>query len=68
MRGDHRRADGVGSERRGEGSELRGGDSEQRGVGGIFFDDFNELAPELNQAMMQSVGDQSRLSALPTTC
>jgi coproporphyrinogen III oxidase len=35
---------------------------EQRGVGGIFFDDFSELGPESNLAMMQSVGD-SLLSA-----
>ncbi len=38
---------------------------EARGVGGIFFDDFNELAPELNQAMMQSVGDHFLKAYLP---
>lgn len=30
---------------------------EQRGVGGIFFDDFQELGPEQSFAMMQSVAE-----------
>jgi coproporphyrinogen III oxidase len=38
---------------------------EARGVGGIFFDDFNELTPEKNQALMQSVGDHFLKAYLP---
>ena len=30
---------------------------EQRGVGGVFFDDFQELGPQQSFAMMQSVAD-----------
>lgn len=30
---------------------------EPRGVGGIFFDDFNELGPERSFAMLRAVGD-----------
>jgi coproporphyrinogen III oxidase len=39
--------------------------SEQRGVGGVFFDDFSELGPEQNLAMMQSVGDAFLSAYLP---
>jgi coproporphyrinogen III oxidase len=39
--------------------------SEQRGVGGVFFDDFSELGPERNLAMMQSVGDAFLSAYLP---
>ncbi len=31
--------------------------NEQRGIGGVFFDDFQELGPERSFAMMQSVAD-----------
>lgn len=39
--------------------------NEQRGVGGVFFDDFSELGPEQNLAMMQSVGDAFLNAYLP---
>jgi len=38
---------------------------EARGVGGIFFDDFNEAGAEQSLAMMQSVGDSFLLAYLP---
>ncbi len=38
---------------------------EQRGVGGIFFDDFQELGAELNFDMMQAVGDSFLKAYLP---
>ena len=38
---------------------------EARGIGGIFFDDFNELTPQSNQKLMQSVGDHFLLAYLP---
>jgi coproporphyrinogen III oxidase len=38
---------------------------EARGVGGIFFDDFNELTPDKNLALMQSVGDHFLKAYLP---
>lgn len=39
--------------------------NEQRGVGGVFFDDFSELGPAQNLAMMQSVGDAFLNAYLP---
>ena len=38
---------------------------EQRGIGGVFFDDFQELGPEQSFAMMQSVGDGLLKAYLP---
>ncbi|MBC7377474.1 MAG: oxygen-dependent coproporphyrinogen oxidase [Burkholderiaceae bacterium] len=38
---------------------------EQRGIGGIFFDDFNELGFDHNFAMMSSVGDSFLDAYLP---
>ena len=38
---------------------------EARGVGGIFFDDFNEAGAEQSLAMMQSVGDAFLTAYLP---
>ena len=38
---------------------------EQRGIGGIFFDDFQELGLERSFAMMQSVGDAFLRAYLP---
>ncbi|NQW93705.1 MAG: oxygen-dependent coproporphyrinogen oxidase [Polaromonas sp.] len=38
---------------------------EQRGIGGVFFDDFQELGPEQSFAMMQSVGDSLLKAYLP---
>ncbi|NGZ86457.1 oxygen-dependent coproporphyrinogen oxidase [Duganella aceris] len=38
---------------------------EARGVGGIFFDDFNEAGAEQSLAMMQSVGDAFLKAYLP---
>lgn len=38
---------------------------EQRGVGGIFFDDFQELGAERSFAMMQAVGDAFLKAYLP---
>ncbi len=38
---------------------------EQRGVGGVFFDDFQELGPEQSFAMMQSVADSLLQAYLP---
>jgi coproporphyrinogen III oxidase len=38
---------------------------EQRGIGGVFFDDFQELGPEESFAMMQSVGDGLLKAYLP---
>jgi len=38
---------------------------EARGIGGIFFDDFEELGPERSRAMMQSVGDAFLDAYLP---
>ena len=38
---------------------------EQRGVGGVFFDDFQELGPEKSFAMMQSVADSLVPAYLP---
>ena len=38
---------------------------EQRGVGGVFFDDFQELGPEKSFAMMQSVADSLISAYLP---
>jgi coproporphyrinogen III oxidase len=38
---------------------------EQRGIGGVFFDDFQELGPEQSFAMMQSVGDSLITAYLP---
>jgi coproporphyrinogen III oxidase len=38
---------------------------EQRGVGGIFFDDFCELAPAQSFAMLRSVGDSLIKAYLP---
>ncbi len=39
--------------------------SETRGVGGLFFDDFNELGFEQSFAFMQSVGDYFLKAYLP---
>ena len=39
--------------------------SEQRGIGGVFFDDFQELGPERSFAMMQSVADSLLAAYLP---
>lgn len=39
--------------------------SEQRGIGGIFFDDFQELGHERSLAMMQSVADSFLPAYLP---
>ncbi|WP_198969056.1 oxygen-dependent coproporphyrinogen oxidase [Xylophilus sp. ASV27] len=38
---------------------------EARGIGGIFFDDFEELGPERSRALMQSVGDAFLDAYLP---
>lgn len=38
---------------------------EQRGIGGVFFDDFQELGPEQSFAMMQGVGDGLLKAYLP---
>ncbi|WP_411882277.1 oxygen-dependent coproporphyrinogen oxidase [Polaromonas sp. YR568] len=38
---------------------------EQRGIGGVFFDDFQELGPERSFAMMQSVADGFLQAYLP---
>jgi coproporphyrinogen III oxidase len=38
---------------------------EQRGIGGIFFDDFQELGPERSLAMMQAVADSFLQAYLP---
>jgi len=38
---------------------------EQRGVGGLFFDDYNEPGFEQSFALMQSVGDHYLLAYLP---
>ena len=38
---------------------------EQRGIGGVFFDDFQELEPQHNLAMMQSVADAFLGAYLP---
>ncbi len=38
---------------------------EQRGVGGVFFDDFQELGPERSFAMMRSVADSLLQAYLP---
>ena len=39
--------------------------NEQRGVGGVFFDDFQELGPEQSFAMMQSVADALLKAYMP---
>ena len=39
--------------------------NEQRGIGGVFFDDFQELGPERSFAMMQSVADSLLAAYLP---
>jgi coproporphyrinogen III oxidase len=38
---------------------------EQRGIGGVFFDDFQELGPERSLAMMQAVADSFLQAYLP---
>ncbi len=38
---------------------------EARGIGGIFFDDFAELGPERDRALMQAVGDAFLGAYLP---
>ena len=38
---------------------------EQRGIGGVFFDDFQELGPERSFAMMKSVGDAFLTAYMP---
>ncbi|MBC7720343.1 MAG: oxygen-dependent coproporphyrinogen oxidase [Chitinophagaceae bacterium] len=38
---------------------------EQRGIGGVFFDDFQELEPQQNLTMMQSVADAFLGAYLP---
>lgn len=38
---------------------------EQRGIGGVFFDDFQELGPDKSFAMMQSVADSFLAAYLP---
>ena len=38
---------------------------EQRGIGGVFFDDFQELGPDQSFAMMQSVADSFLPAYLP---
>ena len=38
---------------------------EQRGIGGVFFDDFQELGPEQSFVMMQSVADSLVKAYLP---
>ena len=38
---------------------------EQRGIGGVFFDDFQELGPQRSFAMMQSVADSLISAYLP---
>ena len=38
---------------------------EQRGIGGVFFDDFQELGPDRSFAMMQSVADGFLKAYLP---
>jgi coproporphyrinogen III oxidase len=39
--------------------------NEPRGIGGVFFDDFDELGPERSLAMMQAVGDAFLTAYLP---
>ena len=39
--------------------------NEQRGIGGVFFDDFQELGPQQSFAMMQSVADSLIQAYLP---
>ena len=39
--------------------------NEQRGIGGVFFDDFQELGPQQSFAMMQSVADSLTAAYLP---
>ena len=39
--------------------------SEPRGIGGVFFDDFQELGPDRSFAMMQSVADAFLKAYLP---
>ena len=39
--------------------------SEPRGIGGVFFDDFQELGPDQSFAMMQSVADSFLQAYLP---
>ncbi|QJC56557.1 Oxygen-dependent coproporphyrinogen-III oxidase [Polaromonas vacuolata] len=39
--------------------------NEQRGIGGIFFDDFQELGPQRSFAMLQSVANAFLLAYLP---
>jgi coproporphyrinogen III oxidase len=39
--------------------------NEPRGIGGVFFDDFDELGPERSQAMMQAVGNAFLAAYLP---
>ena len=38
---------------------------EQRGIGGVFFDDFQELGPDQSCALMQSVADSFLQAYLP---
>ena len=38
---------------------------EQRGIGGVFFDDFQELGPQRSFAMMQSVADAFLAAYMP---
>jgi coproporphyrinogen III oxidase len=38
---------------------------EQRGIGGVFFDDFQELGPDRSFALMQSVADSFLQAYLP---
>ncbi|QHI97112.1 oxygen-dependent coproporphyrinogen oxidase [Xylophilus rhododendri] len=38
---------------------------EARGIGGIFFDDFAELGPERDRAMLEAVGDAFLAAYLP---
>ena len=38
---------------------------EQRGIGGVFFDDFQELGPEQSFSMMQSVADSFLTAYMP---
>jgi coproporphyrinogen III oxidase len=39
--------------------------NEPRGIGGVFFDDFDELGPERSLAVMQAVGDAFLAAYLP---
>jgi coproporphyrinogen III oxidase len=39
--------------------------NEPRGIGGVFFDDFDELGPAQSLAMMQAVGDAFLAAYLP---